>query len=106
MFHYALFAAFAAVVPLSCASTVSADFVLAQRSEEIEAVANSDSILEAFIEANHPAASPNRTMSEYGDFDMYMFDVRMSADGNRTRRSAHELCGRLQAVMVSLEFLG
>lgn len=78
-------AAFAAVVQLSCASTVPADFMLAQRSDEIDAVANDDMVLEAFIQANHPDASPNRTMPEYGDFEMYMFHVRKAAAGRKTR---------------------
>lgn len=71
-----MLAASAALVPLACASTVSHDFVLTRQNEEIHAVANDDMILEAFIEANHPATSENRSIELYGgDLSMYEFDV-------------------------------
>lgn len=91
-----LFAAFAAVVPLSCAGTVPAELQLNQRFDEIEAVANDDLILEAFIEANHPNASPNRTMLEHGDMDMYMFPVRITSHGDETQIGRGELHNSMQ----------
>lgn len=64
MFSKSIFAAFAALAPLSWASAVPADFVVARRNEELDSLVNDDDILNAFIEANHPSAVPNSTWAD------------------------------------------
>lgn len=54
-------AGFAALVPLASCSAVPSDFHLARRTQYIDDLVSEDAILDAFIEANHPAAVPNRT---------------------------------------------
>lgn len=101
MLTQTLLAAFAALVPLVASSAVPFDFHLARRTQYIDDLVSEDAILDAFIEANHPSAVPNRTWEDDNGETYQTLWTFDEADWQEMRASMLEKAGVVESDLVT-----